>query len=268
VSRKIIAPYSSRHGKDKDNYYDELIDDDLKLHYRNDNPITVQHPGRCILIGKSGAGKSNLLLNLLLTKETKITYNRVYMIVKDLTEDKTRYLQKCFSDIQAKILKKTGENIEIFTLSDKMEDIPNLDDSLDKGLQNLLIFDDLIVEKKQTRIEEYYTRSRKKNCTCIYLTQSYFRVPKLIRDNSDYLFLFSIPNRRELTNLYVTLGDSFDSQRTFNQVVRESTKQKNFMMIDGRTNIPEMRFRKGFDEGWVISDPSDEVPKKPYLSNL
>jgi hypothetical protein len=235
--------------------FDELIDDNLKSHHINDNALTIQHPARCVLIGSSGAGKSNLLLNLLLSKDVKITYNRVYMIVKDLTEDKTKYLQKYFSDIEIKIKKKTGETIKIFTLSDKLEDIPDLDTALDKDMQNLLILDDLITVKNQKIVEDYFIRSRKKNTTCIYLTQSYFKVPKVIRLNSDYFFLFSVPSRREMTNLYLEFGGGLvDDQRTFNQITRESTKNKSFMMIDNKTNVPTMKFRKGFDMGWQLPD--------------
>ena len=248
--------------------FDELIDDDIKLHFKNENPLTVQHPARCLLVGSSGAGKSNLLLNLLLSKEVKITYNRIYMIVRDLTEDKTRYLQQYFSEIEHKIKKKTGESIEIFTLSDKLEDIPDLDSDLDKNKQNLLILDDLITVKNQKIVEDYYIRSRKKNVTCIYLTQSYFKVPRVIRLNTDYFFLFNVPSRRELTNLYQEFGNAFDCQRTFNQVVRESTKARSFMIIDLKTNIPIMKYRKQFDQGWVICDPSDEVQAKPYLEKI
>lgn len=254
--------------------FDDMISDDLKIHYKNDNPLTIQHPSRCVLIGSSGAGKSNLLLNLLLTKDVKITYNRIYMIVKDLTEDKTKYLEKYFSDIETKIKKKTGETIKIFTLSDKLEDIPDLDNGLDKKMQNLLILDDLITVKNQKAVEDYYIRSRKKNTTCIYLTQSYFKVPKVIRLNSDYFFLFNVPSRRELTNLYMEFGGGLvDDQRTFNQMVRESTKNKSFMMIDNKTSVPTMKFRKGFDYGWKLPNAGlesddEETVTKPTLIRI
>lgn len=80
--------------------FDSFIKDEYKLKYENTNPLTVQHPARCCIVGASGCGKTNLLLNLLLNKTLKMDYTRIYLIVKDATEDKYRFLRDYFKDIE------------------------------------------------------------------------------------------------------------------------------------------------------------------------
>ena len=215
--------------------FDNLIPDELKLKYKNDNPLTIQHPSRTVIVGPSGCGKTTLVLNLLLNKEVKMNYNRIYIICKDTTEDKYQMVLKHFTKIENTIKKKTGDDIKLFTLSDKMEDIPDLDTQIDKNKSNIIIFDDLITVKNQKQIEDYFVRSRKKNVSCIYIAHSYFKIPRLMRLNTEYFFFFSIPSRRELNNLFLEFAGDVDTQRMFNYMVRESTKNKKFFMIDLNT---------------------------------
>lgn len=253
--------------------FDDLIDDKFKLKFRNNNPLSVQHPAHCLLIGGTGRGKSNLLLNLLFNKDCMMTYDRIYMIVRDVTEDKNQYLLQHFNDIKAKIKKKTGRDIDVFTLSDDLADIPDLNSPEHKGRQNLLILDDLIsIEaKNQKQVVDYYIRSRKQNFSCLYLTQSFFAVPKTIRQNTTYFFLFEIPSRRELVNLYQDIaGVDVDTQQHFNQMIRKSTGNHKFFMVDTKTIIPIMKYRCGFDLGWLLPshDRDDDTISKPMIVEI
>ena len=48
---------------------------------------------------------------------------------------------------------------------------------------------------------ELYTRGRKLNICLVFITQSYFAVPKNIRQNSTHYFIMKIPNKsRASTN--------------------------------------------------------------------
>ena len=48
------------------------------------------------------------------------------------------------------------------------DDIPDPQD-LDKNIRNLIIFDDVMCDKKQTPAESFHTRGRSASCDCIYL---------------------------------------------------------------------------------------------------
>ena len=47
-------------------------------------------------------------------------------------------------------------------------------------------------------VTELHIRGRKLNIKIIFITQSYFKVPKDVRLNSTHLFIMKIPNKREL----------------------------------------------------------------------
>ena len=47
-------------------------------------------------------------------------------------------------------------------------------------------------------VTELFIRGRKLNISIVFITQSYFKVPKDVRLNSTHFFIMKIPNKREL----------------------------------------------------------------------
>ena len=77
-------------------------------------------------------------------------------------------------------------------LSDNTDDIPSPKD-LDKSKKNLVIFDDCVNERNQTVMDSDYTRGRHSSCNCIYLSQSYFQLPRrAIRNDANTFILFKL----------------------------------------------------------------------------
>ena len=80
----------------------------------------------------------------------------------------------------------------------------NINDySPDKESQILIVFDDMIAdmihnEKLNSIVTELFIRGRKLNISLIFITQSYFKVPKDVRLNSSHFFIAKVPNKREL----------------------------------------------------------------------
>ena len=77
----------------------------------------------------------------------------------------------------------------------------------------LIVFDDMIADminnKKLNSIEtELFIRGRKINISIVFITQSYFKVPKGVRLNSTLFFIMKIPNKRELHQ--IALNHSLD----------------------------------------------------------
>ena len=75
--------------------------------------------------------------------------------------------------------------------SNTMDDVyENIDDyNLSRKRKILIVFDDMIVvimsnKKFQTTIKELFIRCRKLNISLVFITQSYFSVPKDVRLNS------------------------------------------------------------------------------------
>ena len=67
----------------------------------------------------------------------------------------------------------------------------------------LIIFDDMIADminnnKLNPIVMELFIRGRKPNISMVFITQSYFKIPKDVRLDSTHFFIMKIPNKREL----------------------------------------------------------------------
>ena len=52
--------------------------------------------------------------------------------------------------------------------------------------QNIIIFDDYVCEENQRQIVDYFIQGRHKNCSVIYLSQSFYKTPRDIRLNCSH----------------------------------------------------------------------------------
>ena len=68
-----------------------------------------------------------------------------------------------------------------------------------------MIADIMSNKKFQAIIKELFIRSRKVNISLVFITQSYFSVPKDVRLNLTHYFIVKINNRKELQNIVIVL---------------------------------------------------------------
>ena len=76
----------------------------------------------------------------------------------------------------------------------------------DKENKTLIVFDDMIADmihnkKLNSIVTELFIRGRKLNISLVFITQSYFKVPKDVRLNTSYFFIAKISNKRELQQI-------------------------------------------------------------------
>ena len=79
----------------------------------------------------------------------------------------------------------------------------------------LIVFDDMIADimtnkKFQSLIKELFIRCRKLNISLVFITQSYFSVPKDVRLNSTYYLIMKINNKKELQNIAINHSADID----------------------------------------------------------
>ena len=83
----------------------------------------------------------------------------------------------------------------------------NTDDyNPNKDNKKLIDFDDMIADminnkKLNLIVTELFIRGRKLNISLVFITQSYFKVPKDVRLNTTHFFIAKIPNKRELQKI-------------------------------------------------------------------
>ena len=110
--------------------------------------------------------------------------------------------------------------------------------------KKLIVFDN---KTFQAIIKELFIRCRKLNISLVFITQSYFSVPKDVRLNSAHFLSMKINNGIELQNVSRDHSADIDYQ-DFKNIYRECTKEPyNFLTID--TMLPTsdpLRFRKNY----------------------
>ena len=93
-------------------------------------------------------------------------------------------------------IKNLNDPSAFIEYANTMDDVYNL-----KRTRNILIvFDDMIADimtnkKFQAIIKELFTRCRKLNISLVFITQSYFSVPKEVRLNSTHYLIMKIHNK-------------------------------------------------------------------------
>ena len=126
----------------------------------------------------------------------------------------------------------------------------NIDDqNLDNENKILIVFDmiaDMINNKKLNSIvTELFTRGRKLNISLVFITQSYFKVPKDVRLNTSHFFVAKIPNKRELQQIAINHSSDINT-KDFANIYRKCTAELYSFLINDTTlpsNNP-LRFRK------------------------
>ena len=158
--------------------FDDYVNENKTEHNKN-WPYIPDHPYRILIIGGSGSGKTNVLLNLI---ENQPDIDKIYLYTKDPYEAKYQYL----------INKRESVGIDHFhnpkafiEYSNIMHDVYKNIDEYNPNKENkiLIVFDDMIADminsKKQNSIvTALFNRGRKLNISLVFITQSYFKVPK------------------------------------------------------------------------------------------
>ena len=72
---------------------------------------------------------------------------------------------------------------------------------------------DMINNKKLNSIvTELFIRGIKLNISLVFITQSYFKVPKDVRLNSTHFFTMKIPNKRECQQIALNNSSAINSK--------------------------------------------------------
>ena len=150
-----------------------------------------------MIIGGSGSGKTNTLLNLI---NEQHDIDKIYFHAKDLNEPKYEILIKKRENAGIKYLNDPNAFIECSNTMDEVYE--NINDYNPRRKRKILIvFDDMIADimtnkRFQAIIKELFIRCRKLNISLVFITQSYFSVPKDVRLSSTHYLIMKINNKR------------------------------------------------------------------------
>lgn len=220
----------------------------------NEHLHNIKLPFRMCVVAPSGTGKTNFLLNLLrVFSQGKGTFTDISIITRNKDEPLYNYL--------------VGEHDQI-QVKEGMSSTPKLDD-MDKKNNHLVVWDDLVLSKNLQNVEEYYMRARKKNCSVIFLSQSYYDIPKFIRKNSNYLVLLDLGgSKREQTAIMNEWSSDLSKDElkaVYNDAVSVPLRP---LIITGGKVARDKKYRKGWLDYYNLTEflksiPSLEKAKKP-----
>ena len=204
-----------------------------KTHNPNFHIHGIKLPFRMLIIGGSGAGKTQTLMNLIHNMGS--TFNDIYIITKNKHEPIYEYLEDK--------LGKQGVSVV-----EGIENAPDLDADISKQDQTLIVMDDLVLERNQKPLEEYFIRARKQNCSLVYISQSYFAVPPIIRKNLNYLIIKQLANLPDLFRIMREYSLGVDKKVLLKLYEASTTENKqDFLLVDLDAE-PADRFRKNFND--------------------
>ena len=102
--------------------------------------------------------------------------------------------------------------------------------------QKTIIFDDYVCEKNHGEIVDYFIQGRHKNCSGIYLSQSFYKTPRDIRLNCSHYCIYEFSSSRERNMISSELGVDKDK-------LKKATKEPySFLYIDKPKKKSEKEF--------------------------
>jgi ABC-type dipeptide/oligopeptide/nickel transport system ATPase component len=215
-----------------ENMYNRIPSDMLdKVDNPNYNLHHLKIPFRMCIVAPSGSGKTNFLVNLLsLFSHNKGTFQSINIITRNKDEVLYKWIQS-----------KTDQII----IQEGLGHTPKLDD-FDKEFNHIVIFDDLVLSKDLSMVENYYIRARKLNVSVIFISQSFFKIPKIIRNNCSYMVLLKLSGNREVNIILSEFGLGITKEDLI-KIYEYATQEKFSPLLIDMESSKDSRFRKGFD---------------------
>ena len=203
--------------------YDSIDNQDKKFNQLY--PFMPSDTFQMLICGNSGSGKTNLLYHMLIVP--LLYYDEIYLYAHNLEQDKYKKLIKKMRELSHE------SGYEILNVSnDEITPVKEMDY---EDIQKIVIFDDYVCDKNQKKIIDYFIQGRHKNCSVIYLSQSFYKTPKDIRLNCSHYCLYEFSSR-EANRISSELGVDKEDYKA-------ATKKKfSFLYVDK----PKKRIAKDF----------------------
>jgi hypothetical protein len=160
---------------------------------------------RGIILGPSGAGKTNLLFDFL--KRSPHIYSHLHLVVRQPEQPIYKYLQ---------------DELEHQCTIYGADDAPSVDSMEKRGIQ-LVVFDDFSNDQKwcNDHVSPFFIRGRHKQLSVLFLSHAFHQgTPKMVRLNAEVLMILRSPSKTDMKAVLRDMpiaGLSFDKLWEFYQ---------------------------------------------------
>lgn len=212
--------------------------------------VIPRHPFRMYMVGASGSGKTNLLLNLLTRKDMYKDYFNSILVMSPTALDldpaykKLGIDEKHFFPVSTKVLEK----IRDVQVSRKKS-------STDPTPKTLVILDDIISYTKFCNsdvLRQFAVMGRHWGISMILLTQAYHSIPKVIRLQMSCIIYFKGSNRETETLVEDFMPPGTGRAEFRNTVERATVRRYSFLFIDMNRSIEDGRYRRNLTEQLIF----------------
>lgn len=184
--------------------------------------VIPKHPHRSYLVGCSGSGKTNLLLNLL----TRDGFYKDWYDLVIVISPTAMGLDESYKAIERKTKYKNGKNLLFFGCQEEvLKTILDMQEETKSKKKVLVILDDFISYKKFTNsptLLQFAIMSRHFNISMMLLSQCYYLVPKSIRLNMSAIYYFK-GNAQETDAIAEIYCPGGYTKRNFIQLIEKAT---------------------------------------------
>ena len=199
--------------------YDSSNNPDKK--YKQLFPYMPSDTFRMLICGNSGSGKTNLLYHMLI--KPLLYYDEIYLYARNLEQDKYQKLIQKMRELRSKL------GYEILHVSnDEITPVTEMDY---EDNQKLVIFDDYVCDRNQRQLIDYFIQGRHKNCSVVYLSQSFYKTPKDIRLNCSHYCCMNFHHRGNPTEYHL-------SWELIKRCIKQQLKNRiHFYMLINQKNV-------------------------------
>ena len=199
--------------------------------------VLPKHPFRCYIVGASGSGKTNLLLNLL----TRENFYRNYFDRVFIVSPTALSLDESYKTLEKNTKYKQGEDLLFLPCEvDALQAVLDVQTDEKKKAKTLVVLDDVVSFKKFTNSNEllqFSIMSRHYQISMFILSQAFHLIPKSVRLNMSAVIYFkgSAVETETLVEQYCPAGYR---KKEFQKLVEDSTDAPySFLFIDLNTPL-------------------------------
>jgi hypothetical protein len=196
-------------------------------HYKNH---FILPNSRIAMIGGSGSGKTNALIELL--HRAPETFYDIVIFTSNPDEPLLKQLKDQIPETQI-----ITDILQIPTPSGKASE------------QKLIVFDDFITLKpKQMKIvEQWAISARKHGWSSIFMMQNYTSCPKTIIRQIEYFILYKLNDMFSINTIIKNHNvDGIPKDVIINAYIGSTSSKGNFFMLDLKNEDKKYRFRQNF----------------------
>lgn len=205
--------------------------------------ILPEHPFRMYIVGASGSGKTNFMINLLTNKHMYQNYFDTILVISPTA----RRLDASYSKLKLTDEHYFHPNIEVLQAIQDIQEEHVEKKGKNKSPKILLIIDDIVSYKRflnSSELLRFAVMSRHWNVSMMIMSQAYHRIPKSIRLQMTCIIYFKGSNK-EHDVLAEDFGAPGMSKRQFIDKICEATDTRyDFLFVDMHRQINDGRYRR------------------------